>query len=120
MMHMSFGADVRQKIAEELERGAAARAAGLEGRARVCARRAAGAAIRAYLEERGAGQGLSAHDLLATLADEPGLAGVPEQARRSAALLLERVDENYALPPGIDLLVEARSLVEALENQGTE
>lgn len=118
MMLMSFGGQVKQKIDEELARGESARAGGMEGRARVCARRAAGAAVRAYLEQRGAAwAGATAYDLLAALAEMPG---APEEARRSAALLLERVDENYALPPEIDLLVEARRLVEALENQGAE
>ena len=112
-----FSADAMQKIDEELSRGAAARANSLEGRARVCARRAAGTAIREYLRLRGAETSQTAYDLLASLADLPG---VPEQARKSAALLLERVDENYALPPEIDLLAEARRLVDTLAHQGTE
>ena len=118
MKSMAFSAQEKQKIAGELERGASARSAGLEGRARVCARRAAGMAVRAYLAGRGETSGsLSAYDLLAELQTLPG---VPAEARQAAGLLLERVDENYALPPEIDLLAEARRLAEALENQGAE
>lgn len=120
MVLMHFSDEVKQKIDDELARGAAARSGGMEGRARVCARRAAGAAVRAYLELTGESDraaGLTAYDLLAAL---PGMAHAPEAARRAALLLLERVDENYALPPEIDLLAEARRLVDALENQGTD
>ncbi len=114
-----FSAQAKQKIEEELSRAADARANGLEGRARVGARRAAGAAVREYLRLREGGEAVTgtAYDLLAALQDLPA---VPEQARKSAALLLERVDENYALPPEIDLLAEARRLADSLENQGTE
>ncbi len=110
-----FRAEVKQKIEEELARGLAARVEGFEGRARVCARRAAGAAVREFLELQGLPvPGPSAYDLLAALHEMPG----PSDAvRRAAGNLLTRVDETYALPTDADLLAEARWLANELENQ---
>lgn len=108
-----FREDVKEKIAQELLRGKTARSEGLEGRARVCARRAAGAAAREYLRLRGLpSAGDSAYDSLALLQD---LAPLDPQIREVAGHMLERVDENYSLPGQIDLLEEARWLAERLE-----
>jgi hypothetical protein len=108
-----FRMEAKSKIAQELARGAAARGQGLEGRARVCARRAAGAAVREYLEQRGLdAPGPSAYDLLAYL---QGYAGVSEAIRRAAGHLMARVDEDFSLPADVDLLAEAAGLAQALE-----
>ncbi len=108
-----FRPEAKVKIAEELERGAAARQEGLEGRARVCARRAAGAAIREYLALRGLeAPGPSAYELLAVLHDLPE---VPPAARQAGELLLARVDEAFSLPANVDLLAEAERLARELE-----
>lgn len=110
-----FRAEVKQKIEAELAQGSDARAGGFEGRARVCARRAAGAAVREYLEQHGLPvPGPSAYDLLAALQDMPGMS---EAVRLAASHLLTRVDETYALPIDADLLAEARWLANELENQ---
>lgn len=112
-----FQPEVRAKIEQELANGAQARSQGFEGRARVCARRAAGAAIRAYFAQRGLpSPGPSAMDLLEALRELPDLA--PEQLR-VVDHLLEKVDESFALPKEIDLLAETRWLVNTLEhNEG--
>lgn len=110
-----FRDEVQAKIADELERGAVARAQGLEGRARVCARRAAGAAAREFFEQRGLPlPGPSAVDLLEALRELPDQG---EQVRAVVDHLLTRVDEDYRLPAGIDLLAEAGWLATDLENQ---
>ena len=110
-----FRAEAKAKIAEELSRGAAARGEGYEGRARVCARRAAGAAIREYLELSGQPiPGPSAYDLLRYLSDMPGMSA---EIRRVTANLLARVDEGFVLPVEADLLAEARWLADTLEKQ---
>lgn len=102
------------KIETELANGEAARLAGLEGRARVCARRAAGAAIREYLELRGESiPGPSAVDLLEYIRMRPDM---PEPVRAAAGNLLERVNEAFELPAPVDLLAEARRLANTLEN----
>lgn len=118
---MMFRTEAKARIVEELARGAAARQDGLEGRARVCARRAAGAAIREYLELRGLrAPGSSAYDLLAyvqDLADAPGFipAEISRDVRRAAGNFLVRVNEDYTLPGDVDLLAEAAWLAEVLE-----
>ena len=116
-----FRAEAKQHIAEELARGAAAREAGFEGRARVCARRAAGAAVREYLELRGAPnlmQGGSAYDLLVYMRDlaESGMGPAGPGIRQRVDYLLVRVNEAYALPVDVNLLAEASGLVDDLES----
>lgn len=115
-----FRDEARAKITRELNRGVAARQAGLEGQARVCARRAAGAAIREFLELQDLPvPGPSAVDLLAglPLLTEPGevLEVEGPQIRKAAEHLLTRVDETFALPEDVDLLEQARWLAGALE-----
>lgn len=115
---MMFPPDVRAKIEQEFANAAQARSQGFEGRARVCARRAAGAAIRAYLQQRGlAAPGPSAMDLLEYFKSLPEL---PPDQRRVVDHLLERVDESFALPQAIDLLADARWLVDILEHDAGE
>lgn len=96
----------------------AARERGNEGQARVCARRAAGAVIRAYYRQQGLEfSNPSAYDLLNRLAADSSL---PETARRTASLLTLRVNEEFKLPAGIDLLEEAASLTRALFPEASE
>jgi len=101
-----------EKIQRELENAVQAREAGNPGRARVCARRAAGLAAQAYLTRHGQPAGgpsaiQALHDLAAT-------SGVPERARLAASRLVERVDLAFNLPAGVDLIEEARELIRLL------
>ncbi len=100
------------EIQAEFDRAGQARARGNEGQARVCARRAAGIAARRYLTRRGlTPRTSSAYDLLTIVADDEALS---DAIRQSASHLILRVDEEFKLPPGIDLVEEARSLCDAL------
>lgn len=100
-------------IEQELEKAEQARARGNEGQARVCARRAAGLAARDYFTRRGEQpRSASAYDVLRLLAEDPAL---PVPLREYAAHLTLRVDEQFKLPPGIDLIAEARALCAGLE-----
>ena len=101
-------------INAELERAKAARLAGNEGQARVCARRAAGLAARIFLSrhevwhfepDQHTARSASAYETLRTLAMFPGLAPDLKQA---AVHLTMRVNEEFHLPAGIDLIEEAR------------
>jgi hypothetical protein len=113
-----FRPEVQMKIEQELASAAQARSQGFEGRARVCARRAAGAAIRAYLEQRGLpAPGPSAMDLLQYFRSLPGLTA---EHVRVLDHLLARVDESFALPQEVDLLADARWLIETLEQDTGE
>ena len=100
------------EIQAEFARAEQARARGNEGQARVCARRAAGIAAREYLSRRGTPpRTSSAYDVLRLLAEDPT---VPINAKESALRLTLRVDEDFELPPGVDLLAEARALCAVL------
>ena len=92
----------------ELYRAANARAAGNEGMARVCARRAAGIAIGAYLErEKIPDPSPSAYDRLRYLTH---LDSIPEEVRAVAAHFLIRITPDKQLPVEADLIVEAHWL----------
>lgn len=104
--------DWKEKIRIEFERAESARAQGNEGQARVCARRAAGIAIREYYTRRRQHvRTPSAYDLLQKLTNEPQLS--PE-LKQAAAYLTLRVNEEFKLPVDVDLLNEARKLCDGL------
>jgi hypothetical protein len=96
----------------ELVGAANARAAGNEGRARVCARRAAGVIAAEYLHGRDlAAHSPSAYDRLRALRALPDL---DERALPLVRRLLEPVDFDHRLPEGVDLIADARRLAEIL------
>ncbi|MFZ5911524.1 MAG: hypothetical protein ACOYYU_16040 [Chloroflexota bacterium] len=104
--------DWRTQLQHEFERAEAARARGNEGQARVCARRAAGIAIREYYARRGQTfRTPSAYDLLTLLGNDPR---IPPELEQAAAYLTLRVTEEFRLPVDVDLLDEARKLCEGL------
>src|SRR5512140_2006159 len=104
--------DLQAEIQAEFEKAEQARARGNEGQARVCARRAAGIAARAYLVDRGTPpRTSSAYDVLRMLADDPS---VPTNVKETALRLTLRVNEDFQLPPGVDLVREAQELCKAL------
>ena len=105
------------RIAGELERARAHRAASSEGRARVCARRAAGLAARGFLERQdplpvsrvtGTKPIISPYRALQLLVDHPGLS--PDAKRRLSYLTMV-VNTEFNLPQGIDLIAEAETLI---------
>jgi hypothetical protein len=100
------------EIQKELETAEGARARGNEGRARVCARRAAGLAVREYLTRQGIRPpSVSAYDLLNLLKDDPHLS---PNLKLIADHLTLRVTEEFKLPVDADLIAEARKLCEEL------
>lgn len=102
------------EIESELERATQARARGNEGQARVCARRAAGIAIREYLTRRGIRPpSRSALDLLDLLKED---ALLPPDLKLLADHLTLRVTEEFKLPVEADLIAEARLLCDWLLN----
>ncbi len=80
----------RDEIQKELNRARAAQQEGNAGMARVCARRAAGIAIR-----KSKGQGGSAVEQLRGLARDES---APELIRQAAARLCATVQEDHTLP----------------------
>ena len=108
--HMSPQAQIKV----EFERAIQARAKGNEGQARVCARRAAGIAIREYLTQRGIQiSSTSAYDLLNLLKEDSLL---PSDLKLVADHLTVRVTEEFKLPVEADLIAEAQVLCDWLLN----
>ena len=100
------------QINAEFERAEQARARNNEGQARVCARRAAGIAIREYLTRKGIRPpSTSAVDLLNLLKDDTLLS--PDLKLIVDHLTL-RVTEEFKLPVDADLVAEARVLCDEL------
>lgn len=101
-------ADWHARFAEEMARAEAALARGLDGQARVCARRAAGVVLREVLARRSGSQpAASAYDLIRACSADPG---IPASVRQVLALLLERVSPNYEGPAAGEVLKAAASL----------
>jgi hypothetical protein len=98
-------------VQKELLLAKQSRMEGNEGRARVCARRAAGAAAHAYLIrqdpkdlERNAIQSLL------ELLDHQ----IPERVRSALNWLVTRVNEEHNLPGNVDLIEEAKVVIQYL------
>lgn len=106
---------VETEIAEELSRADHARGLGNEGMARVCARRAAGFALREYFSHLGEPvQDPSAYALMRRL---EGMGSTPADIKLLAASLLTRVTTDYRLPDESDLLAQARQLIAWISSQ---
>jgi len=102
----------QEKIDIEFQRAEDARAKNNEGQARVCARRAAGIAVREYLKRKGTPpRTASAYDLLNLLKDDPLLSPALKLIVDHLTL---RVTEEFKLPVDADLIAEARTLCDAL------
>ena len=105
-------ADWHSEIEAEFERAFLARQRNNEGQARVCARRAAGIAVREYLTRRGIRPpSTSAYDLLNLVRDDPLL---PPDLKQTAEHLTVRVTEEFKLPVDVDLVAEAREFCDRL------
>ena len=104
--------ELRQSIEAELANAERARLDKNEGKARVCARRAAGLAAREFLIKRGAHlRKDSVYETLKTLASWPGLS---MDLRTAALHLTLQVTKEFTLPENIDLIAEARNLIGGL------
>lgn len=107
--------DWQRQIQIEFEKAEEARARGNEGQARVCARRAAGIAIREYLTRRGIRPpSTSAYDLLNLIKEEAHLSA---DLKLVADHLTLRVTEEFKLPVDADLIAEARRFCDELLNK---
>ena len=110
--------DWKTQLKNEFQMAADARAAQNEGKARVCARRAAGVAIREYLNRQGIEPpSTSAYDLLKFL-DE--LNETPTDLRQATVYLRLRVTEEFRLPVDVDLIAEAKKICDGLLPEWSE
>ena len=107
--------DLNTQLRKEFEKAQQARINKNEGQARVCARRAAGIAIREYLTRKGTQvPSMSAYDLLNLLKEDTLL---PPDMQLIVDHLTVRVTEEFELPVDADLVAEARILCDWLLNQ---
>ena len=107
--------DWKEKFKVELTQAEAARASGNEGKARVCARRAAGIVIGRYLDiQNVAHPNASAYDLLQYLRDD---VSQPPRVHEVISHFLVRIDTDHHLPIDADLIQEARWLAGMLQTQ---
>jgi len=105
--------NIQIQIQEELLLAKQSRIEGNEGRARVCARRAAGAAVKLYLGKMDlVSQSDSAMQSLKKFQTTIDL---PDRIDKAVSWLIQRVDENHNLPDEIDLIHEANLVLEYLE-----
>ena len=99
----------------EIEQAKLARLSRNEGRARVCARRAASILIAEYLTRQGnQAPSSSAQVRLRYLSKLPGLSPA---AYEITSHLLMRVDESFSLPDDIDLIADVQHLAQELSIQ---
>ena len=101
--------ELGDRIAAELEAAEIALGEGNLGRARVCARRAAGLGIRAwYQRQEGPGWGGDAMTQLVRLRAEPA---APRPVRQAAERLTTKVDLDHQLPFDDSPLEDARRIL---------
>ena len=104
----------QSQIESEFDKAMQARERGNEGQARVCARRAAGIAVREYLTRKGIRPlSISAYDLLNLIHEDTALS---PDLRRIAGHLTVRVTEEFKLPVDVDLVAEAKEFCDRLLN----
>ena len=104
--------DWRTRFAREMKMADQARAQGNEGKARVCARRAAGIVANEYMKRHGVSTpNMTAYERVKMLKGWPDL---PEGVDAVIVHMTTRVNENYELPIEADLVAEAQWLAQVL------
>ncbi len=97
---------------EEIRLGLEERARGMEGRARVRARRAAGHIVGEYFHRTGLPDpGPNAYERLKLLLTLPT---IPPEARTAARYLTMKVNMEFRLPVDVDLFTETQRLAHTL------
>lgn len=102
-----------QKANYEIEQALQARKAQNEGRARVCARRAAGQAIQGFFAVKHFR--VPTINSFSLLNDDSIRINLPVEIYPILDHLVLRVDGNHNLPEGIDLLIETKELISKLK-----
>ncbi len=104
------------KIKAELNMAEQSHQEGNEGMARVCARRAAGLALRKYITDIGEDRpDLNNFEILS---DQKIRKILPAELHTWLDHLSMRVDINHKLPAGIDLIADTRNFIEYLNSRG--
>ncbi len=96
----------QEKFSIEINEAISSRENGNEGRARVCARRAAGLVAAQYLLKNQVSiDGFSAYDSLRALNSQPNL---PDPVKEIIDRMLMRVSPDFTLPVDADLIEDAK------------
>ncbi len=104
--------DWQTRFAREIKMADKARTEGNEGKARVCARRAAGIVADEYMKRRCVSTpNMTAYERVKLLQNWPDL---PEGVDAVVAHMTTRVNDRYELPIDADLVAEAQWLAAAL------
>jgi len=110
-VHMMQFPEINEYI-HEINSAEAARAKGNEGKARVCARRAAGIIIGEYINRNGLNfTSNSAYDRLRFISTHHE---TPAEIREITRHFLVKIDTNNNLPIDADLIKDARMLLNLL------
>ncbi len=100
------------RFEREMKMAEQARAQGNEGKARVCARRAAGIVAEEFLQRRGIRTPhMTAYERVKLLRNWPQL---PDGVSQVVDHMTTRVNERYELPIDADLVAEAQWLAQIL------
>lgn len=110
--------DIDEKIDVEINTAERSREAGNEGMARVCARRAAGLAVRWFINQ--IGQDRPELNNFELLSDPPLRDYLPTITYLWLDHLSMRVDANHDLPGGIDLVADAKNVIRLLRQGGVK
>jgi hypothetical protein len=109
MLHNQMNEALWQQVEDEMLRAYEFRAAGNEGKARVCARRAAGKALVA--------SGVSPSASLEAIRNFQKTSLFPPPLASAFSNLLMSVNESHQLDVGIDLLADATVLIRFLRSK---
>ena len=105
---------IRAEFEAELASAKKSQAEGLDGRARVSARRAVAILFREYFNSHQIQMpSTNAYELIKEFKDLPNIS---QDIIRVADHFLVKVNEDFQLPNGIDLIEEARWLFDRLDN----
>ena len=103
----------RLQIKEEILLAKQSRQEGNEGRARVCARRAAGAAVKEYFVKKGISQ--KQENAIQSLLIFSQSENLPVQVQEAVDSLVQRVNPDHNLPSDVDLIHEAGVVIQYVE-----
>ncbi|HEX9657429.1 MAG TPA: hypothetical protein VGB89_11015 [Bacteroidota bacterium] len=105
-------AEAAEEIDKELSMAARARIVGNEGMVRVCARRAAGGALRFWLHSNPRHEWMG--DVIRQLQVLSKEESVPVEVREAAARLTTRVTPQFESPHSQDPLTDCKTIVDFL------
>jgi hypothetical protein len=106
MLQNAHPSNLWTSVETELNTARQARSSGNEGKARVCARRAAGKAVAAA--------GLGSFTPLVAIQNLMSMPGLPVAITSACSNLLKTVNDTYQLDEGIDLISDSETLVKFL------